>query len=32
VGVNIKDSTGALEDMDTILDKLGSKWDNINKD
>ena len=32
VGVNIKDETGQLKDMDTILDEIGSKWDTIGKD
>lgn len=32
VGVNIKDSNGELKDMDTILDELGSKWNNIERD
>lgn len=32
VGVNIKDSSGELKDMDTILDEIGSKWSSIGKD
>ena len=32
VGVNIKNASGGLKDMDTIIDELGSKWNNINKD
>lgn len=32
VGVNIKDSNGALKDMDQILNDLGQRWDLINKD
>lgn len=32
VGVNIKDETGQLKDMDEILDEIGSKWDTISKD
>ena len=29
VGVNILDATGAMKDMDTILDDLASKWANL---
>lgn len=29
VGVNILDATGAMKDMDTILDDLASKWSNL---
>ena len=32
VGINIKDSNGALKDMDDILDEMGSKWGTLNKD
>lgn len=32
VGVNIKDATGNLRDMDDILDDLGAKWSMISKD
>lgn len=32
VGVNIKDTSGELKDMDTILDELGSKWSTLAKD
>ena len=32
VGINIKDSNGALKDMDDILDEMGSKWSTLNKD
>lgn len=32
VGINIKDSTGSLKDMDVILDEMGSKWSQISKD
>ena len=32
VGVSIKDSNGELRDMDRILDDIGGKWDNLNKD
>ena len=31
VGVNIKDQTGQLKDMDAILDELGTKWQTIDK-
>ena len=29
VGVNVLDATGKLKDMDTILDDLGGKWENL---
>ena len=32
VGVSIKDSSGELRDMDAILDDVGEKWQNLNKD
>lgn len=32
VGVNIKDASGQLKDMDVILDDLGSKWDTLGRD
>jgi bacterioferritin (cytochrome b1) len=32
VGVNIKDSNGALKDMDEILNNIGSRWETLNKD
>lgn len=32
VGVNIKDDTGNLKDMDDILDEIGSKWETLSKD
>ena len=32
VGVDIKDATGQLKDMDVILDDLGSKWGTLSKD
>lgn len=32
VGVNIKDQSGQLKDMDTILDELGAKWTTISRD
>ena len=31
-GINIKDANGNLKDMDVILDEMGSKWQNLNKD
>ena len=32
VGINIKDASGQLKDMDIILDELGSKWGTFSKD
>jgi TP901 family phage tail tape measure protein len=32
VGVDIKDVSGQMKDMDTILDELGSKWQSLGKD
>ena len=32
VGINIKDSNGELKEMDTILDEMGAKWNQLNKD
>ena len=32
VGINIKDASGQLKDMDVILDELGSKWGTFSKD
>lgn len=32
VGINIKDQSGNLKDMDLILNELGSKWKGIDKD
>ena len=32
VGVNIKTSSGELKDMNLILDELGAKWQNLDKD
>ena len=32
VGVNIKDTSGQLKDMDVILDDLGSKWGTLGRD
>lgn len=31
VGVNILDASGDLKDMDTILDDLAGKWENLNR-
>ena len=31
VGVNIKDASGQLKDMDVILDDLGSKWSTFDR-
>lgn len=32
VGVNIKDASGGLKDMDAILDELGGRWKALSKD
>jgi hypothetical protein len=32
VGINIKTSSGDLKDMDDILDEMGNKWSQLNKD
>ena len=32
VGVDIKDASGQLKDMDIILDDLGSKWGTLGRD
>ena len=32
VGINIKDVSGNLKDMDSILDELGAKWQSLAKD
>lgn len=32
VGVSIKDSNGALKDMDNILDEVGVRWQTLAKD
>jgi TP901 family phage tail tape measure protein len=32
VGVNIKDTNGALKDMDVILNELGERWATLAKD
>ena len=32
VGVNIKNQSGELKSMDTILDNIGAKWETLNKD
>lgn len=31
IGVNIKDTSGDLKDMDTILNETAAKWDNLSK-
>ena len=31
VGVNIKDASGQLKDMDTILNETAAKWENLDK-
>ena len=32
VGINIYDTNGQLKDMDTILNNLGSRWNQLGKD
>ena len=32
IGVNIKDQTGQLKTMDTILSEMGAKWQTLSKD
>lgn len=32
VGINIKEADGSLKDMNDILDEMGAKWEQINKD
>lgn len=32
VGINIKDTSGQLKEMDDILDEMGSKWTTLAKD
>ena len=32
VGINIKDDVGTLKDMDVILEEMGAKWKEIDKD
>ena len=32
VGINIKDASGGLKDMDVILNEMGAKWDTLAKD
>ena len=32
VGINIKNSNGELKQMDAILDEMGNKWNQLNKD
>lgn len=32
VGINIKDTSGEMKRMDTILDELGGKWQGLTKD
>lgn len=32
VGINVKDQSGQLKDMNTILDEMGSKWNTLSKD
>ena len=31
VGINIKDTSGQLKDMDVILEEMASKWDGLSK-
>ena len=32
VGISIKDSSGNLKNMDSILNEMGSKWETLSKD
>lgn len=32
VGINIKDTSGQLKNMDAILDEMGNKWQTLSKD
>ena len=32
VGINIKDASGQMKDMDNILDEMGIKWQTLSKD
>ena len=32
VGINVKDQSGQLKDMNTILDEMGNKWSTLGKD
>ena len=32
VGISIKDQSGQIKAMDTILDEMGAKWNTLNKD
>ena len=32
VGISIKDSSGQLKDMDTLLDEMGAKWQTLSRD
>ena len=32
VGINIKDASGQMKDMDNILDEMGMKWQTLSKD
>lgn len=32
IGVNIKDQNDELKDMDTILNEIGAKWQQLSKD
>jgi hypothetical protein len=31
IGVNIKDASGQLKDMDTILNETAAKWDTLDR-
>lgn len=31
VGINIKDASGEMKDMDNILDEMGAKWETLGK-
>jgi hypothetical protein len=32
VGINIKDASGNLKTMDTLLTEMAEKWDALSKD
>jgi TP901 family phage tail tape measure protein len=32
VGINIKNSAGAMKSMDEILNEMGAKWQTLSKD
>jgi len=32
VGINIKDTSGQMKDMNTILNEMGEKWNTLSQD